>query len=123
MVDGRNYAVKKLNLKGNIRQQDKIIREVLALSRLQHMNVVRYFTAWLVYQVINFYIRVEGSNSFEDSDSESSSNSDDESVNVSTSKILYIQMELCEAKTLRHLIDSSGTLPDDNVFFHYQINN
>ena len=51
-IDNRNYAVKKIRLKGSENEQDKIIREVLTLSRLQHQNIVRYFTAWSVIQNI-----------------------------------------------------------------------
>lgn len=106
LIDGRNYAVKKIPLKGNVKQQDKIIREVTTLSRLHHQNVVRYYTAW-----------VEGTatNEFE-SDSESDEDEDgDSEVFCFDQKILFIQMEICEAKTLRHLIDKNGVLSEELV--------
>ncbi|KAF8959858.1 kinase-like domain-containing protein [Flammula alnicola] len=43
-VDSRIYAVKKIRVKTV--QSDKIFREVNALSRLSHRNIVRYYTTW-----------------------------------------------------------------------------
>ena len=38
-------SVKKIRLKSA--QSDKIFREVNALSRLSHRNIVRYYTTWV----------------------------------------------------------------------------
>ncbi|MQL83027.1 hypothetical protein Taro_015511 [Colocasia esculenta] len=43
-LDGRHYAVKKIRLKDKkFSINDKILREVATLSRLQHQHVVRYY--------------------------------------------------------------------------------
>ncbi|KAF9561509.1 other/PEK/GCN2 protein kinase [Agrocybe pediades] len=47
-IDSRIYAVKKIRLK--TMQSDKIFREVNALSRLSHRNIVRYYTTWVETQ-------------------------------------------------------------------------
>ena len=39
------FSVKKIRLKST--QSDKIFREVNALSRLSHRNIVRYYTTWV----------------------------------------------------------------------------
>ncbi|KAH9846907.1 Serine/threonine-protein kinase [Lenzites betulinus] len=44
-IDNRIYAVKRIKLR-NI-QNDKIYREVNALSRLNHRFIVRYYTTWV----------------------------------------------------------------------------
>ncbi|KAI9060398.1 Serine/threonine-protein kinase [Trametes sanguinea] len=44
-IDNRIYAVKRIKLR-NI-QNDKIFREVNALSRLNHRFIVRYYTTWV----------------------------------------------------------------------------
>ncbi|KAI0666498.1 Serine/threonine-protein kinase [Trametes maxima] len=44
-IDSRIYAVKRIKLR-NI-QNDKIYREVNALSRLNHRFIVRYYTTWV----------------------------------------------------------------------------
>ncbi|KAF8527423.1 hypothetical protein BU17DRAFT_81573 [Hysterangium stoloniferum] len=46
-LDGRIYAVKKIKLLQNTRDDEKIFREVKLLSRLQHRHIVRYYTTWL----------------------------------------------------------------------------
>ncbi|KAI5806812.1 hypothetical protein DFH27DRAFT_359130 [Peziza echinospora] len=52
-VDGRIYAVKKVPIRNkhlNSTNQDRleaIFRESRALSKLEHQNVVRYFSAWV----------------------------------------------------------------------------
>ncbi|KDR70022.1 hypothetical protein GALMADRAFT_255390 [Galerina marginata CBS 339.88] len=45
-IDSRIYAVKKVRLK-TMQSNDKIFREVNALSRLSHRNIVRYYTTWV----------------------------------------------------------------------------
>ncbi|KAF8186819.1 hypothetical protein BJ912DRAFT_1022739 [Pholiota molesta] len=45
-IDSRIYAVKKIRLK-TMQSDTKIFREVNALSRLSHRNIVRYYTTWV----------------------------------------------------------------------------
>ncbi|PPQ64064.1 hypothetical protein CVT24_008877 [Panaeolus cyanescens] len=45
-LDGRIYAVKKVRLR-TMQKDAKIFREVRALSRLSHRNIVRYYTTWI----------------------------------------------------------------------------
>lgn len=46
-VDSRLYALKKVKLNpDNENLNEKIMREVKLLSRLNHENVIRYYTAW-----------------------------------------------------------------------------
>lgn len=46
-VDSRLYALKKVKLNpDNETLNEKILREVKLLSRLNHENVIRYYTAW-----------------------------------------------------------------------------
>ncbi|EPX72567.1 PEK/GCN2 protein kinase Gcn2 [Schizosaccharomyces octosporus yFS286] len=46
-IDGRFYAIKKLLLHNNDKENSRILREVMTLSRLHHDHVVRYYTAWV----------------------------------------------------------------------------
>ncbi|XP_062286854.1 interferon-induced, double-stranded RNA-activated protein kinase-like [Scomber scombrus] len=79
-----------------VRCKEKALREVGALSDLHHHNIVRYYTCWM-----------------EDSDYWWDSTDDSYSTSMSTdnphSKFLYIQMELCDTKTLRVWIDERNT--------------
>ncbi|KAG7999985.1 Interferon-induced [Nibea albiflora] len=85
----RDFAIKI------VRCKEKSLREVGALSDLNHLNIVRYYTCWL-----------------EDSqyqcDSSSGSYSSSQSSGDSSMKYLYIQMELCDTKTLRVWIDEKN---------------
>ncbi|CAG2100183.1 unnamed protein product [Medioppia subpectinata] len=48
ILDGRCYALKKIQINhSNHSLYEKIKREVNLLSRLNHENVVRYFTSWI----------------------------------------------------------------------------
>ncbi len=50
-LDGREYAVKKVLIKSCgaqfTRKLQKVLREVKILALLDHVNIVRYYTAWL----------------------------------------------------------------------------
>lgn len=55
LLDGREYAVKKIRIQSFIDDQSKdlsqqlkrVLREVKILARLDHPHIVRYYTAWL----------------------------------------------------------------------------
>ncbi|XP_030603718.1 interferon-induced, double-stranded RNA-activated protein kinase isoform X2 [Archocentrus centrarchus] len=82
------YAIKIIHRK------EKALREVVTLSELHHSNIVRYYTCWL-----------------EDSEYQSDSTADSSTSHSSTDsavKYLYIQMELCDSKTLRVWIDEKN---------------
>jgi translation initiation factor 2-alpha kinase 1 len=51
-LDDIEYAIKKIRLLSNHEQEgyyDKIFREIKNLARLEHHNVVRYYSSWLEY--------------------------------------------------------------------------
>jgi len=51
VLDGRQYAIKKVSIHGDDRsfkqRLDRVLREVKILAVLDHPNIVRYYTAWL----------------------------------------------------------------------------
>ncbi|CAL9688112.1 unnamed protein product [Knipowitschia caucasica] len=78
-----------------IRCKVKALREVKALSDLNHVNIVRYYTCWMedtTYQ-----------------DFSTDSGSSTQSTGDPPEKFLYIEMELCDTKTLRVWIDEKNT--------------
>eukprot|EP01113_Clastostelium_recurvatum_P042340 TRINITY_DN6857_c0_g1_i2.p1 TRINITY_DN6857_c0_g1~~TRINITY_DN6857_c0_g1_i2.p1 ORF type:complete len:1461 (+),score=371.59 TRINITY_DN6857_c0_g1_i2:29-4411(+) len=46
-LDGRFYAIKKIRLDRDQTLNNRILREVLTLSRLHHQHIVRYYQAWI----------------------------------------------------------------------------
>ncbi|KAL3972248.1 DNA helicase MCM9 [Sarotherodon galilaeus] len=70
----------------------KALREAMALSDLDHPNIIRYFSCWM-------------GDSGHQSDSTDNSSGTSQSSTGSPKKCLYIQMELCDTKTLRDWID------------------
>ncbi|XP_057635044.1 interferon-induced, double-stranded RNA-activated protein kinase isoform X1 [Chionomys nivalis] len=75
-IDGKTYAIKRVKY-----NTEKTVREVTALARLNHVNVVQYHTCW------------QG----EDYDPEQSVDSDS---SRSKTQCLFIQMEFCDKGTL-----------------------
>ncbi|KAI8599326.1 kinase-like domain-containing protein, partial [Dissophora ornata] len=47
-LDGIEYAIKKIRLRGGAKMRyEKIFREIKFLARLDHKNVIRYYSSWL----------------------------------------------------------------------------
>ncbi|KAI8351582.1 hypothetical protein B0O80DRAFT_108542 [Mortierella sp. GBAus27b] len=47
-LDGIEYAVKKIRLRGGVKvRYEKIFREIRFLARLEHKNVIRYYSSWI----------------------------------------------------------------------------
>lgn len=82
---GKYYAIKVIPCK------EKALREAKALSVLDHLNIVRYHTCWM------------GDSGCQSDSADSSCSS--QSSSGSSAMFLYIQLELCDTKTLRDWID------------------
>ncbi|XP_054012153.1 eukaryotic translation initiation factor 2-alpha kinase [Hylaeus anthracinus] len=46
-IDDCNYAIKRIALSNSQSSRERVMREVKALAKLDHQNIVRYFNAWL----------------------------------------------------------------------------
>ena len=46
-LDGIDYAVKKVLLPRAEKDRDRVLREVKSLAQLEHINIVRYYNAWI----------------------------------------------------------------------------
>ncbi|KAJ0769858.1 putative protein kinase PEK-GCN2 family [Helianthus annuus] len=108
-LDGRQYAVKKIRLKDKSQPlDDRILREVATLSRLQHQHVVRYYQAWFETGDAGFYddatwgSRTAASSSYSYIDHTST---DVIGQDNKVGTYLYIQMEYCP-RTLRQMFES-----------------
>ncbi|XP_008552622.2 eukaryotic translation initiation factor 2-alpha kinase [Microplitis demolitor] len=45
-IDDCHYAIKRISLPDTQNSRDRVMREVKALAKLDHQNIVRYFHAW-----------------------------------------------------------------------------
>uniref|UniRef100_A0A8C9XGP5 Protein kinase domain-containing protein n=1 Tax=Sander lucioperca TaxID=283035 RepID=A0A8C9XGP5_SANLU len=88
----KDYAVKIVRFK----EVEKALREVIALSDLDHCNIVRYHTCWLE------------DSGYQGDNADDSGSSSESSMDYSF-KYLYIQMELCDTDTLRVWIAKRNT--------------
>ncbi|XP_024962899.1 eIF-2-alpha kinase GCN2 isoform X1 [Cynara cardunculus var. scolymus] len=108
-LDGRQYAVKKIRLKDkNPPLDDRILREVATLSRLQHQHVVRYYQAWFETGDTGSYADAIGGSRTAASSSFSYIDLSSTDVVGQDNKVgtyLYIQMEYCP-RTLRQMFES-----------------
>ncbi|CAG9460030.1 unnamed protein product [Pedinophyceae sp. YPF-701] len=67
-VDRRLYAIKKVRMDPTSQQMnEKIMKEVTTLSRLQHPNIVRYFQAWSEEVLMSRRATRAGAGAFSDS--------------------------------------------------------
>ncbi|XP_068665323.1 eIF-2-alpha kinase GCN2 isoform X2 [Aristolochia californica] len=121
-LDGRQYAVKKIQLKDkSLPVNDKILREVATLSRLQHQHVVRYYQAWFETVVGGYH----GESTLGSQSAWSSTGSFNvaNSANALSvehkleSTYLFIQMEYCP-RTLRQVFESYTGLFDKETTWH-----
>ncbi|KAF6143812.1 hypothetical protein GIB67_016733 [Kingdonia uniflora] len=121
-LDGRQYAVKKILLKDkSLPVDDRILREVATLSRLQHQHVVRYYQAWFEAEVDGnlsdsvWGSRTGGSSSYSYVGPSSAVDSGPENKLEST--YLYIQMEYCP-RTLRQVFESYNSVFGKEFVWH-----
>ncbi|XP_055836159.1 eIF-2-alpha kinase GCN2 isoform X3 [Solanum dulcamara] len=120
-LDGRQYAMKKIRLKDKILPlNDRIVREVATLSRLQHQHIVRYYQAWFETGITvscndsSCGSKTVVSSSFTYVDGSVSDHLGQENKLEST--YLYIQMEYCP-RTLRQMFESYSHL-DKELAWH-----
>lgn len=105
-VDSRLYALKKVKLNpDNETLNEKIMREVKLLSRLNHENVIRYYTAWNEIEI----------KEYTSSKKDSSSNIDDSALSPK------LNQESCIISQ-RNLSSSSDDETDDVYHTSYLIN-
>ncbi|XP_042985524.1 eIF-2-alpha kinase GCN2 isoform X3 [Carya illinoinensis] len=121
-LDGRQYAVKKIRLKDKILPvNDRILREVATLSRLQHQHVVRYYQAWFETGVVSSFGDTTGGSMTAASSSFSYLGTSSVDAlgheNKLESTYLYIQMEYCP-RTLRQVFESYSHF-DKELAWHW----
>jgi serine/threonine protein kinase/mRNA-degrading endonuclease toxin of MazEF toxin-antitoxin module len=130
LLDGAEYAVKKVLLTGSAREQERAVREAMCLAKLDHTNVVRYYQVWK--EDVDDDGVAEFDDSSEDEFEESSVTEEDSYTSTSVSRrgrrstpsrssapddeslcddesqraVLHIQMQLCEL-TLRDYLQES----------------
>ncbi|WOL01283.1 eIF-2-alpha kinase GCN2 isoform X1 [Canna indica] len=120
-LDGRQYALKKICLKDkNLHVNEKILREVATLSRLQHKHVVRYYQAWFETEYGDGNLDSASGSRTVDSFSLSylgASSADGTGEHRMESTYLYIQMEYCP-RTLRQDFESYYSSFDKEYAWH-----
>ncbi|KAF1742758.1 hypothetical protein MXB_1952, partial [Myxobolus squamalis] len=125
----------------------KLIKEVQILSRLTHPNIVRYYNSWVEYQNADWFTEnVSSEESDEESENEQKSDSfssvdivftDNLTSNSGKKQIapkccstakeaqnpgiiyVYMQMEYCEKKSLREVIDNSAIFKNDKCIWQF----
>ena len=123
-LDGRRYAIKRIQMTEDVTLNAKLLREVSTLSRLEHPSVVRYFQAWVESDSGLEDARPEGDDEYGGDDGTGdtpdwrSSGGQVAAVSRSPprghappsrrpSRVLFLQMEYCRC-TLRQLLDGTS---------------
>eukprot|EP01052_Picozoa_sp_SAG31_P025892 SAG31_NODE_2302_length_5976_cov_5.112813_1_plen_1216_part_00 len=138
MLDGIEYAVKKVLLPRSDKERDRVLREVKSLAKLDHVNIVRYYQAW-IEQIAAEDVRATLSglispskggssrsahgrtgNSVFSSQFSLSSYPSESSVGSALDddvpadrEVLFIQMKLCQDKTLAQYLEPA---PNRHVY-------
>jgi len=138
-LDNRTYAIKKISLNPKSPEHNrKITREVMTLARLYHVNIVRYYQAWVeIAGEEQSDAMQDGSEAWLDDSGRSSpfmseydsdldltssefNRSDDDIDSVDGTvprQILYIQMEFCQNKTLSSVIMATCSIQESWIYF------
>ncbi|KAG0696775.1 hypothetical protein DFH29DRAFT_949716 [Suillus ampliporus] len=91
-IDNRIYAVKKIRLRSD-KDDNKLFREVNALSRLSHRFIVRYYTTWVEFNESNSSILSSNSDTGSDSGTEGGMTSVPQSYEREKSDPFKVKME------------------------------
>lgn len=98
-LDNANYAIKKIPLYIHKEENLKILNEVRNLAKLNHKNIVRYFTSWMEFsEDLSLLDELNQNGSI---DLVIKKKNDDK---INYLPIIYIQMELCKY-TLKDYIE------------------
>jgi len=106
--DGVTFAVKYVKLPTLASKKDKTLRELSALSQLQHLHIVKLFHSWFepISLELQNYLNQHLENISENSQTHTSAS---KSMKLSKSNnCLLMQMELCDHNLRTWLIDNSS---------------
>ncbi|XP_060516422.1 eukaryotic translation initiation factor 2-alpha kinase isoform X2 [Cylas formicarius] len=53
-IDECHYAIKRITLPNESNSRDRVMREVKALAKLEHKNIVRYFCSWVEHPPVGW---------------------------------------------------------------------
>lgn len=123
-LDDINYAIKKIGIKNNLYQS---INELRSMAKLNHKNIVRYYSSWIESYKINNSIQssediaVEENyncqlveyNEFSDINSFSSENSEYNEDDYD--KFVFIKMELCKQNLKEYLNEKKLSFEDKKL--------
>tara|TARA_B110000211_G_scaffold21161_2_gene21939 strand:- start:2621 stop:3640 length:1020 start_codon:yes stop_codon:yes gene_type:complete len=101
-LDKKLYAIKKIPISSqNIVDFESTVSEILVLSRLEHPNIVRYYTSWIE--------PIHGEHDHTPSPGDDSYNSTDSLEYQPPNIMFYIKMEICKTSTLAEIIHTMDT--------------
>ena len=105
MIDNNYYAIKQIPLD---ELNDKFIREVIILSKLEHVNIIKYNSSWIDTNYFN-------KKKFKKINFNSSNNN---FVNNNTTKLyMYIQMEYCDINLIDYINNHNKKVNISNNIF------
>ncbi|KAI8982093.1 kinase-like domain-containing protein [Mycotypha africana] len=119
-LENIHYAIKKIPLRTYLKDgYEKIFREVKHLARLQHTNVVRYYTSWTEFVSDAYLKRGTQDDGDDDDDDDDEDDYGSDGMEKSTQKqhaggtfVLFIQMELCNT-TLQDFLKLRNQKPNE----------
>ncbi|KAL2742325.1 eukaryotic translation initiation factor 2-alpha kinase isoform X1 [Vespula maculifrons] len=117
-IDECNYAIKRIALPNRQDSRERVMREVKALAKLDHCNIVRYFNAWVECPPIEWLEEHDqewiSKEKFRSSEFSLETNQNEKKCNSSTCIDVSIPEQssvdsACEAYVLNHVSESDDS--------------
>jgi len=135
-VDRQLYAIKRIDLAGTEGDRSELLQECATLPRLTHLNIVRYYQAWIESeqehveapaapmkrQNRRIVQRNPGVAAYQADDwlsitGRTQGIGKERKLHSNIKETLFIQMEYCDGNTLRQVLDSGELVKDEALIW------
>lgn len=107
-IDESHYAVKRIAIPTDRDKRDRFMREIKALSKLDHVGIVRYFNAWIEEPPIGWQEQQDRLQNYEITDTYSTYSRTENMITGLSSKVDFQFSQLKSNDSLEIVFEESG---------------